>query len=145
GDPRGGHELGAFLSDIAGGVGEVGSRVTPGQQLAGAILRGEGEGVRTRRLEQALAAQASEAGARALVEEFAQDVERLTDIAQRIRQLDGEARELERLEVLRNPDRVADAESLLAAVEARTRSLPVPPHEPRFAHLSLDPGLLAMR
>ena len=144
-DPRGGDEFGTFLSDIAGVVGEVVSSVTPDQQLADAILRWEGEGFRTRRLEQALDAQASEAEARALVEEFAQDVERLTDIAQRIRQLDGEARELERLEVLRNPDRVADAESLLAAVEARTRSLPVPPHEPRFEHLSLDPGLLAMR
>src|SRR5690606_33341736 len=51
----------------------------------------------------------------------------------------------ERLEVLRNPDRLHDAEALLAAVEARTRSLPQPPTAPTFAELALPADLFALR
>ncbi|MGH7445392.1 MAG: DnaA ATPase domain-containing protein, partial [Longimicrobiales bacterium] len=144
-EARSADEFGAFLTDIAGTVGEVVSSVTPEERLADAILRWEGEGFRTRRLELALDAPPPEAETQALIDEFADDVERLGDVGRRIRELDAEARELERLEVLRNPDRVDDAEALLAAVEARTRSLPQPPSSPNFDELALDRALLAVR
>ena len=142
---RNSDEFGAFLSDIAGTVGEVVSSISPEQRIADAILRWEGEGYRTRRLEAALASAPGAADAEALVAGFEQDVERLNDLARQIREMDPGARELARLEVLRNPDRVADAEALLAEVEARMRMLPAPPDHPTFAELNLDPTLLAVR
>ena len=142
---RNSDEFGAFLSDIAGTVGEVVSSISPEQRIADAILRWEGEGYRTRRLEAALASPPTAADAEAFVAAFEQDVERLNDLARQMREMDPGARELARLEVLRNPDRVADAEALLAEVEARMRVLPAPPAHPTFAELSLDPTLLAVR
>lgn len=138
-------EFGAFLNDIAGAVGEVVSGVSAEQMLADAILRWEGEGFRTRRLEMALDTPVSEADADTLIEEYENDIERLRSIGARIRELDAEAPELERLEVLRNPDRLHDAESLLAAVEARTRSLPQPSTSPSFDELALPASLFAVR
>lgn len=138
-------EFGAFLSDISGTVGEVVSSISPEQRIADAILRWEGEGYRTRRLEVALSAATTDADAHAVVDAYERDVARLNDIAAHIREMDAGARELAQLEVLRNPDRVEDAEALLAEVEARMRSLPAPPAQPTFAELRLDPTLLAMR
>ncbi len=138
-------EFGAFLTDIAGTVGEVVSGVTAEERLADAILRWEGEGFRTRRLELALDAPAGAVDADELIGEFENDIERLRTIGGRIRELDAEAPELERLEVLRNPDRLHDAEALLAAVEARTRSLPQPPTSPTFAELAFPADLFAVR
>lgn len=138
-------EFGAFLSDIAGAVGDVVSGVSAEQRLADTILRWEGEGFRTRRLEMALDSDLSETDADALIEEYEADVDRLRSIGGRIRELDAEAPELERIEVLRNPDRLPDAESLLAAVEARTRSLPQPPTSPTFGELALPASLFAVR
>lgn len=138
-------EFGAFLSDIAGAVGEVVSGVSAEQRLADAILRWEGEGFRTRRLELALDSPISERDADTLIDEYEGDIERLRTVGERIRELDAEAPELGRLEVLRNPDRLHDAEALLAAVEARTRSLPQPPKSPTFDELALPASLFAVR
>ena len=142
---RSGDEFGSFLTEIAGTVGEVVSSISPEQRIADAIMRWEGEGYRTRRLETALAAQPTAAETDSLLAGFADDVEKLVRIAQRIRELDPTARELSRIEVLRNPDRVQDAEALVSEVEDRSRSLPAAPSPIGFDALTTAADVLAMR
>jgi acetyl-CoA carboxylase carboxyltransferase component len=84
---------------------EVISKPSPEQSLADAILRWEAEGYRTSRLENALLTRPTEAQASALVASFEADAKRLGALAEEIRGLDPDARELARLDVLRNPDR----------------------------------------
>ena len=72
-------------------------------------------------------------------------VERLREIGGRIRELDSAAPELARLDVLRNPERMEEAESLLEQVRERMRPLPPPPDSPRFEQLTMDRDLLAVR
>ena len=62
-----------------------------------------------------------------------------------IRELDPSSPELARLDVLRNPDRLEEAEAILEQVRERMRALPPPPPAPRFEELSLDAHLLAVR
>jgi hypothetical protein len=62
-----------------------------------------------------------------------------------MRDADGQAPELERTEVLRDPARVEEAQGLLAAVLARTRPLPQPPAGPGLDELALPPSHLAVR
>jgi chromosomal replication initiator protein len=135
----------AFLDDIAGTVGDVVARITPEQKLADAILRWEAEGYRTRQLEAALSAAMTSEEVEVLLEQFEAAVTRLTAAADAIRKLDGAAGELARLDVLRNPERVDDAEALLDQVRDRMRPLPQPPEAPRFDQLTLDQELLAIR
>lgn len=137
-------EFSDFMAEISSAVGEVLSRSAEEQQIADAILRWEGEGYRTRRLEAALA----EEGVRdpeSLIRGFESDVERLREIAGEIRTVDVDAPELSRQEILRDPDRVGDAELLVAAVRERTRPLPAPPQEHTFGQESVPDGLLAVR
>lgn len=134
-----------FMAEISSAVGEVLSKSAQERQIADAILRWEGEGYRTRRLEASLADEPEPNALEALIRGFETDVERLREITGEIRALDDGARELSRQEVLRDPDRVADAELLLAAVRERTRPLPVPPPEHTFDHAGLADGLLAVR
>jgi chromosomal replication initiation ATPase DnaA len=138
-------EFGSFLHDIVGTVGDVVARITPEQKLADAILRWEGEGYRTRQLEAVLSASPTPEDVEALLAGYEAAIARLTEIASTIRQLDPGAGELARLDVLRNPDRLADAEELLEQVRDRMRPLPQPPEHPRFDDLSLDHELLAVR
>ena len=49
------------------------------------------------------------------------------------------------MDVLRNPDRVAEAEDALAQVRERMAPLPSPPDAPDFDGLALSPELLAVR
>jgi chromosomal replication initiator protein len=119
---RGPDEFGEFLSDISGTVTAV---VEEGDRtIADAILTWEGEGIRTGRLDAALAGTLSVNQAEELVRRFEHDVRRLRAIRAEIEAREPDAPELAG-EVLANPDRLADAEALLHDV--RARQLPPPP------------------
>ncbi|MEO5511116.1 MAG: DnaA/Hda family protein [Longimicrobiales bacterium] len=145
GEPVSGDEFGSFLTEIAGTLGEVVSRMTPDQKIADVILRWEGEGYRTARLETALKKGATTDEVEALVIAYESDVRRLGEIADEIRALDSGAPELARMDLLRNPDRVDEVESALAQVRERAAPLPAPPDGPRFDELALSPDLIAVR
>ena len=124
---RGRDEFGEFLSEITGTVTDV---VEKGDRhLADALLAWEGEGYRTRRLDSALTGNVTGAEAKDVVRRFEQDVLRLRDIESELRELDPAAAELDS-PVLRDPDRVAEAESLLGAVRERLSPPPAPPQGP---------------
>jgi chromosomal replication initiator protein len=138
-------EFGAFLTEIAGTVIDVVARITPEQKIADAILRWEGAGYRTGQLEAVLSMLPAEEQVDAAIAGYEAAVARLSEVAGAIRQLDPNAGELARLDVLRNPDRVGDAEALLEQVQDRMRPLPQPPGRPSFDDLALNPELLAVR
>jgi chromosomal replication initiation ATPase DnaA len=138
-------EFGSFMTEVAGTLGEAMSGVTPEQRIADAVLRWEAEGYRTRRLEAVLNDELTSEAADRLLEEFENDIGQLRTIADTIRELDPAATELSRLDVLRSPDRLEEAESILEQVRERMRPLPPPPEEPRFEQLTLDRELLAVR
>lgn len=142
---RSADEFGSFLSEIAGTVGEVVANVTPEQKLADAILRWEGEGYRTKRLESALGTPLSAEEVDTLIAQFEAAVARMMEISTTVRELDSGAAELARLEVLRNPERLEEAEAILDQVRERMRPLPAPGEVPRFDMLTLDQELLAVR
>lgn len=137
---RGADEFGAFLSDITG-------TVTAGSEAAGrlvddAIRAWAGEGFRTRRLEAARAGLLSAGDGRALVRRFEHDAARLRHIEAEIRSLEPDAPELAS-DALRDPDRIPEAEVLMAAVRGRLAPPPRPPEGPGLDEL--DPGSLAHR
>jgi len=134
-----------FLAEISDTLESVVSQSTAERQLADAILRWESEGYRTRRLEAALADPAMHANAESLIRGFEADVERLREIAGEIGALEAGAPELSRLEVLRDPDRLDEAESLLGDVRERNRPLPAPPPGRTFETLPLPKDLFAVR
>jgi chromosomal replication initiator protein len=118
----------------------------PEQKLAGTILRWEKEGYRTHRLEAAMTSGSFSAREiELLIQQFEAAASRLKAIAAAIAALDASAAELLRHDVLRNPDRIEEAESMLEHVRERMRPLPAPPDAPDFDTLALDPGLLAVR
>lgn len=117
-------EFHAFLSDIASTVEQLVEAAPWRRTLAEAILRWEGEGIRTRRLEEALETDSAPDVAR-LTESFAADVARLRALEAEIRALDENAAANP---ILRDPERVAEAEALLASLRAeaeRRRADPV--------------------
>jgi len=140
-------EFASFLREITGALATVVETASPAErQLADAIARWQAEGYRTRRLELARTRGATDpAEVEALVRAFEADVERLREIAAEIGALEPGAPELGRLEVLRDPDRLADAEELLGAVRERNRPLPGPPPGHSFAGLDLPGDLFAVR
>jgi chromosomal replication initiation ATPase DnaA len=119
--------------------------VPPRQRISDAVLRWEADGYRTRRLEAVLNDDMTEADADALLSSFEESIDRLREIAATIRELDPGAAELSRLDVLRNPERLEEAEAILEQVRERMRPLPPPPDGPRFEQLTLDRELLAVR
>jgi chromosomal replication initiation ATPase DnaA len=137
-------EFDAFLTEVAGAVAEIATRVTPEQRLVDAILRYEGEGYRTYRLEVALRHPPGEREVIELVDRFAADAIRLNAIMDEIRAMDVDAPELARADLLRNPDRVLEAETLVAQVHERLRPLPEPPPGPGFAGLTVSPDSPAL-
>jgi chromosomal replication initiation ATPase DnaA len=141
----GGDEFGNFLVEVTDTLDDVVAQLTPEQRLADAILRYEGEGFRTARLEAGLVPPPAHAQVDVLVEQFDWDVERLLEITRDIRELDPDAKELDTADVLRNPDRLVEAETLLAQVRERMAPLPGAPPGPDFDALTLSPELLAMR
>jgi len=132
-------EFDAFLSEVSGAVAEIATRVTPEQRLVDAILRFEGQGFRTYRLEVALRHPPSEKEVIGLIERYTADVAKLTSIAAQIRALDQDAPELARADLLRNPDRVLEAETLVEQVHDRLRPLPEPEPGPDLDSLQIPP------
>lgn len=112
-------EFSAFLFDIASTVEELVEAAPWRRVLAEAILRWEGEGIRTRRLEEALEADSAPDVA-ALTDTFAADVARLRQVEAEIGALDADAA---RSPLLRDPDRLREVEALLKKVtEAAARA-----------------------
>ena len=141
-------EFDSFLSEVVGAVTEIARRVTPEQRLVETIMRFEGEGYRTYRLEAALRHPPEEREVLELCQRYAADIERLGAITQEIRSLDQDAPELARSDLLRNPDRVLEAESLRAQVHERLRPLPEPAAGPGLDAVGLtaeSPAMSAAR
>ena len=118
-------EFSAFLLDIASTVEALVETEPWRKRLAEAILRYEGEGIRTRRLEHALEAD-SAPDVDALLAGFAADLEKLKAIAAELAGLDADAA---KSAVLHDPDRVGEAEALLVGARAaaeRARPAPAP-------------------
>lgn len=142
GEPTDFHD---FMAEISSAVGEAVEESPGERQLTDAIMRWEAEGYRTRRLERHLAEPPGAEFLEETLRSFDADIDRLREISDEIRALDSEASELGRLDVLRDPDRVADAEDLLAGVRERCRPLPEPPVEYSFASPQLSPGAFSVR
>jgi chromosomal replication initiation ATPase DnaA len=130
-------DFGSFLDEIADTVDEVVASVTQERRLAEAIMRYEGEGFATRRLEAALHADLSEADVDDAVYRYESDVRKLQDIEREIGQIEPHAPELRSAhEILRNPDRVQDAEAVLVEIRERNKQLPPPPPHRSFDSLA---------
>jgi hypothetical protein len=122
-------EFSAFVLDIASTVGQLVEGEPWRRRLAQAILRHEGEGFRTRRLETALEADTAPE-VDALLAGYAADLETLQAIAAEMEELGAEAAGSA---VLKDPDRLAEAEALLAGARAAAeRSRPAPPPVDRW-------------
>lgn len=113
-EPEPQDEFSAFLFDIATTVGALVETEPWRKRLAESLLRYEGEGIRTRRLEHALEAD-SAPDVDALLAGFAADLAKLKTIAAALAELDAEAA---KSAVLLDPDRVAEAEAMLVSARA---------------------------
>jgi hypothetical protein len=109
-----GDEFSSFLFDISATVEEIVETAPWRRKLAEAILRWEGEGMRTRRLEEALEADTAP-DLDALLDGFALDVARLREVAA---ELEGMKAESAKSPVLADPERVSEAEALLVSARA---------------------------
>ncbi|MFO7259619.1 MAG: DnaA/Hda family protein [bacterium] len=138
-------DLPDFLTDLAAAPAAHSLESAVERRLTEAIRRWEAEGYRTRRLEGARRRAAAGEDVEPIIHGYEADVERLREIVAEISSLDPAAPELQEYEVLRDPDRIADAEELLAQVRERTRPLPAPPPGLTFADLALAPDLFAVR
>ena len=118
-DAGGEDEFDDFLSDISTAVAAVVETAPWRRRLAEAILRWEGEGIRTRRLEAALDADTAP-DVDALLADFGRDVGRLRRISRDLPS--GAAADPQ---LLHDPDRLQEAERLLAE-HARTAGAPAP-------------------
>jgi chromosomal replication initiator protein DnaA len=115
-----GDEFGAFLEDVTVTVGKA---VEAWRARVGeAILRWEGEGYRTHRLE-ALLQQEAPAAVDAVIAAFAKDVERLRALETQVAALDPQAAGQS---VFRDPERLAEARELAASVESGVAPPPGP-------------------
>jgi SpoVK/Ycf46/Vps4 family AAA+-type ATPase len=134
GDADGGgvDEFSAFLSDIAFTVEQLVEEAPWRKRMAEAILRWEGEGIRTRRLELALDADVAP-DVDGVLAGFAADVERLRTVRAQLAELDDKAAASP---VLADPDRVGEAEAMLlsarAAAERRAAQEPAAPPVDRW-------------
>jgi hypothetical protein len=107
-------EFSAFLSDIAATVEEIVETAPWRKRLAEAILRYEGEGVRTRRLEAALDADTAP-DVDAVLDAFAADVEKLRALRAELEAMRSDS---SRSPLLADPDRVGEAEALVVSARA---------------------------
>lgn len=113
-----GDEFGQFLADVTVGLGKAVEAWRA--RVAEAILRWEGEGYRTRRLE-ALLEQEAPAAVDDAIDAYEKNVERLKTLETEVAQLDPQA---SGQSLFRDPERVADAEA--AAAQVRTGAAPPP-------------------
>jgi len=118
GGGAGGDEFGAFLADVTVTVGKAVEAWRA--RVAEAMLRWEGEGYRTQRLE-ALLKQDAPAAVDEAIADFAQDVERLKELEAEVAQLDPQAAGQS---VFRDPERLGEAEE--AAAKVRGGAAPPP-------------------
>lgn len=138
--------LPADVREAAADSGRAQVAIAPEQKLGDAILRWEGAGYRTARLEAALTSESVSAREiDLLIQQFEAAAVRLQAIAAAIHELDPLAPELAWLDVLHDTDRIEEAESLLEKVRERMKPLPAPPDMPTFDELAMDPKLLAVR
>jgi chromosomal replication initiator protein len=116
--PSGSDEFGEFLADVAVTVGKA---VEAWRARVGeAVLRWEGEGYRTGRLE-ALLAKDTPAAVDEVIAGFTRDVERLKELETEVAELDPQAAGQS---VFRDPERLAEAEE--AATKVRDGAAPPP-------------------
>ena len=121
--PRSGDEFGDFLADVTVTVGKA---VEAWRARVGeAVLRWEGEGYRTRRLE-ALLERDTPAAVDEVITAFTQDVERLKELEAEVAELDPQAAGQS---VFRDPERLGEAEE----VAAKVRDGAAPPPGPSAA------------
>jgi chromosomal replication initiator protein len=114
----GGDEFGDFLADVTVTVGKA---VEAWRARVGeAVLRWEGEGYRTQRLEALLEKDASASVDKAIAA-FTKDVERLKELEAEVAELDPQAAGQS---VFRDPERVSEAEA--AAAKVRDGAAPPP-------------------
>jgi hypothetical protein len=107
-------EFNLFLSDISATVEEIVETAPWRRRLAEAILRWEGEGLRTRRLEEALEADTAP-DVDGLLEGFGTDAGRLSAIRQELEALEADS---VRSPALHDPDRLGEAEAMLVSARA---------------------------
>ncbi len=118
GGTGGGDEFGEFLADVTVTVGKA---VEAWRARVGeAVLRWEGEGYRTHRLE-ALLQRDAPAAVDAAIAAFAEDVERLKALEEEVAELDPQAAGQS---VFRDPERLSEAED--AAAKVRDGAAPPP-------------------
>jgi len=125
-------EFGAFLADVTVTVGKAVEVWRA--RVAEAVLRWEGEGYRTHRLE-ALLKQEAPAAVDEAIARFAQDVERLKTLEAEVAQLDPQAAGLS---VFRDPERLREAEQ--AAATVRDGAAPPPGPSAAFPLASFAVG-----
>ncbi|HXV86323.1 MAG TPA: DnaA/Hda family protein [Gemmatimonadales bacterium] len=125
-------EFTSFLSDVTSTVTQQVEAWR--RRLGEAILRWEGEGYRTTRLEELLKRD-TPVGADTIIRKFEADVERLRALEEEIIRLDPRAAGDG---VFRNPDRIADAEALVQ--RAREGLAPLPGPSPAWTFDEYLPG-----
>ena len=125
-------EFSQFLTDVSVTVGKAVEAWRA--RLAEAILRWEGEGYRTKRLE-ALLDQEAPAGVDEQIAAFGKDVERLKQLAAEVQTLDPQAAGQS---VFRDPERLAEAEE--AASNVRAGAAPPSAPSPAFPLASFATG-----
>ncbi|HVH69434.1 MAG TPA: DnaA/Hda family protein, partial [Gemmatimonadales bacterium] len=130
----GGDEFGAFLADVTVTVGKA---VEAWRARVGeAVLRWEGEGYRTHRLE-ALLEQDAPAAVDEAIAAFARDVERLKELAAEVGELDPQAAGAS---VFRDPERLAEAEKEAAKVRDGAAPPPGPSAAFPFSAYAIGPS-----
>jgi chromosomal replication initiation ATPase DnaA len=145
-DVRHQDDFNSFLSEIADTVDEVVGSVEQERRLGEAIMRFESDGYSTRRLEAALATPLSEEEVDLLIHRFEVDARKLQDIEREIANTEPHASELRsQQQLLRNPDRLQDAESLLFEIRERNKPLPGPPLNRSFDSIALGPSSFAVK
>ncbi len=125
-------EFSQFLTDVSVTVGKAVEAWRA--RLAEAILRWEGEGYRTKRLE-ALLDQEAQAGVDEQIAAFGKDVDRLRELAAEVQALDPQAAGQS---VFRDPERLGEAEEVAGKV--REGAAPPPAPSPAFPLASFATG-----
>jgi hypothetical protein len=111
-------EFHAWLNDISVTVEQLVEEAPWRRRVAEAIMRYEGEGVRTRRLEAALDADTAP-DVDSLLDSFAADVTRLRQLAGELTALNADAA---KNPVLADPDRIPEVEALLGSARTAGRA-----------------------
>lgn len=125
-------EFSTFLSDVTATVGRAVEAWRA--RVSEAILRWEGEGFRTKRLE-ALLAQETPGAVDQIISGFVKDIERLKVLAAEVQMLDPQAAGDS---VFRDPERLDEAEKV--AVRVREGAAPPPGPSPAFPLASFAAG-----